>query len=199
MKSYREWLPADGYEATGSVGGSFYSDNIEDYYLTPYEIGYGSFVKFDHDFIGREALEKIAGQPHRRKVTFAWNADDVGKVIRSMFDPGGEHYKYIDLPLSNYASSSYDKRDEGRQDGRPLDVLRLQLQRALDAVAGHHRPRVRDRRRAHAGLGRGEWRLAEDHGRATRADRDQGQVAPVPYARQVRESYHEGWRTAQPA
>ena len=90
MKSYREWLPADGYEASGSLGGSFYSDNIEDYYLTPYELGYGPFVKFDHDFIGREALEKVAGKPHRRKVTFAWNADDVAKVFRSFFEPGIE-------------------------------------------------------------------------------------------------------------
>ena len=41
------------------IGGSFVSDNIEDYYMTPYELGYGPFVKFDHDFIGREALEKM--------------------------------------------------------------------------------------------------------------------------------------------
>ena len=32
MRAYREWLPANGYEATGSIGGSFVSDNIEDYY-----------------------------------------------------------------------------------------------------------------------------------------------------------------------
>ena len=57
MKKYREWLPANGYEATGSLGGSYVSNDIEDYYVTPYEMGYGSFVKFDHDFIGREALE----------------------------------------------------------------------------------------------------------------------------------------------
>ena len=88
MKAYRQWLPATGYEGTGSLGGSFYSNNIEDYYLTPYELGYGPFVKFDHDFIGREALEKIADKPHRRKVTFAWNADDVTKVYRSMLEPG---------------------------------------------------------------------------------------------------------------
>ena len=25
MKAYREWLPGDGYEATASLGGSFYS------------------------------------------------------------------------------------------------------------------------------------------------------------------------------
>src|SRR5213075_2438698 len=31
LKAYREWLPATGYEATGSLGGSFVSNNIEDY------------------------------------------------------------------------------------------------------------------------------------------------------------------------
>ena len=59
-EAYREWLPANGYEASASLGGSFLSDNIEDYYLTPWDLGYGPVVKFDHDFIGREALEKIA-------------------------------------------------------------------------------------------------------------------------------------------
>ena len=109
MKTYREWLPASGYEATGSIGGSFVSKHIEDYYLTPYELGYGVMVKFDHDFIGRDALEKKAKEPQRRKVTFAWNAEDVTKVCGSMLVPGAEHYKNIDIPLSNYASSSYDR------------------------------------------------------------------------------------------
>lgn len=108
MKAYREWLPAKGYEGTGSIGGSFVSDNIEDYYVTPYEMGYGPFVKFDHDFIGREALEKISKEPQRKKVTLAWNKEDVAKVFGSLFEQG-DHYKYIDLPLANYASSNYDK------------------------------------------------------------------------------------------
>ena len=108
MKKYREWLPATSYEATGSIGGSFVSKNIEDYYMTPYELGYGVMVKFDHDFIGREALEKRANEPQRHKVTFLWNPDDVEKVFGSLFRPGNDHYKYIDVPLSNYASSSYD-------------------------------------------------------------------------------------------
>jgi vanillate/3-O-methylgallate O-demethylase len=87
MKAYRQWLPATSYEGTGSLGGSYVSKNIADYYVTPYEMGYGPFVKFDHDFIGREALEKIAKEPQRKKVTFAWNAEDVAKVQRSMFLP----------------------------------------------------------------------------------------------------------------
>jgi vanillate/3-O-methylgallate O-demethylase len=103
MKKYRKWLPANSYEATGGLAGSFVSNNIEDYYVTPYEIGYGPFVKFDHEFIGREAFEKMANKPHRRKVTFAWNGDDVAKGFASMFMGESEHYKYIDLPLSNYA------------------------------------------------------------------------------------------------
>lgn len=109
MKPYRERRDENSYEATGPIGGSYVSDNIEDYYVTPYELGYGIYVKFDHDFIGREALEKIANQPHRRKVTFEWNAEDVAKVIASCFVPSGENYKWIDLPQANYTSSSFDK------------------------------------------------------------------------------------------
>ena len=85
MKAYRQWLPADGYEARASLGGSFYSENIEDYYLSPYDAGYGHIVKFDHDFIGREALERLAGKSKRRKVTLALNNDDVTRAIGTMF------------------------------------------------------------------------------------------------------------------
>ena len=67
MKAYRQWLPAASYEGTGSLGGSYVSSNIADYYVTPYEMGYGPFVKFDHDFIGREALEKISKNRSARK------------------------------------------------------------------------------------------------------------------------------------
>ena len=110
MKKYREWLPAAGYEATGSIGGSFVSDNIEDYYLTPYELGYGPFVKFDHDFIGREALEKMVAEkkPQRKKVTFEWNREDLGKIFASLLEPAGQNAKYFNVPIANYASSSYD-------------------------------------------------------------------------------------------
>ena len=62
MKKYREWLPATSYEATGSIGGSFVSKNIEDYYVTPYEMGYGPFVKFDHDFIGKRSAAEDGRQ-----------------------------------------------------------------------------------------------------------------------------------------
>ena len=107
MRDYREWLPAQGYEGTGSLGGSYYSDDISDYYLTPHELGYGGFVKFDHDFTGREALEQM-DEPRRKKVTLAWHGDDVARAMGTMFQPE-ERAKYIDLPLSNYSTWPNDK------------------------------------------------------------------------------------------
>jgi vanillate/3-O-methylgallate O-demethylase len=109
LRPYREWLPADGYEGTGSLGGSFYSDDIADYYLTPHDLGYWPFVKFDHDFVGREALERIADEPRRRKVTLAWDGNDVAHAMGTLFQKDSDPVKYIDLPLSNYSTWPYDK------------------------------------------------------------------------------------------
>jgi syringate O-demethylase len=108
MKPYRQWLTSDAYEAKASLGGSFNSENIEDYYLTPDDLGYGSIVKFDHEFIGRAALEKIAGKPRRRKVTLALNSDDVTRAIGTMFQKEGRS-KYFDFPSAVYATLPYDK------------------------------------------------------------------------------------------
>lgn len=108
MKPYREWLSAKGFEGNASLGGSFYSDNIEDYYQTPWDLGYGKHIKFDHDFIGRAALEKMADQPHRRKVWLKWNDEDVQKVFASQLSPG-DRFKYMEVPNAYYAILPFDK------------------------------------------------------------------------------------------
>lgn len=110
MKAYREWLPAVGYESFNSVGGSFASRNIEDYYVTPFALGYEKMVKFDHDFIGRDALERMIHEPQRKRVTFVWNPDDLGAIIASSLIPGDERpFKMPDFPCPNYAASPYDQ------------------------------------------------------------------------------------------
>src|SRR5215467_359419 len=108
LRSYREWLSADGYEATNALAGSYVSDNIEDYYVNPFQLGYGSFVKFDHDFIGASALKKIDAATQRKKVTLAWNADDVAKIFASLVDTGNREYQFFEVPTANYGSSNYD-------------------------------------------------------------------------------------------
>ena len=108
MKAYRQWLKGTSYEAMASLGGSFASRSIEDYYLTPYDLGYGAFVKFDHDFIGRAAVERMAANPPRQKVTLLWNGDDVARAFKTMSDDG-DITKYIDTPLANYATLPFDR------------------------------------------------------------------------------------------
>ena len=195
MQAYRQWLPANGYEATCSIGGSFVSGNIEDYYLTPYELGYGPFVKFDHDFVGREALEKKAGQPHRRKVTFEWNPEDVTRIFDSMLRPNELPYKFFDLPLANYASSSFDKVSlNGKTVGLSMFAGYSYNERTALSLG------VVD-----AGVATNDvltltWGEPDGGSGKTTVERHrqlevQVKVAPVPYARGARETYADSWRT----
>jgi syringate O-demethylase len=108
MKAYREWLPATGYEGSASIGGSFLSEDIEDYYFTPWDLGYGSYVVFDHDFVGREALRDMADDNHRQKVTLALDDEDVTRTIGTMFQKG-ERAKFMDWPSAVYSMHQFDR------------------------------------------------------------------------------------------
>ena len=198
LRGYREWLAADSYEATGALAGSFVSDDIEDYYLNPWELGYGPFVKFDHDFIGREALEQIDPEAQRKKVTLAWNADDVAKIFASLFDPDEDQYQFFDLPIANYGSSNYDSvLDADGDAGRPVDVHRLQLQRAAALSLATIDPERRDRRPRSrwSGASRTAARARRRSSR-TSSSTVSAIVSPVPYSEVARLRYAEGWRTA---
>ncbi len=196
MKAYRQWLPATSYEGTGSIGGSFESDNIEDYYMSPYALGYGPFVKFDHNFVGREALEKIAVQPQRKKVTFAWNAEDVLKVFASLFE-AGEIYKYIDLPLSNYTSASYDEvLLGGKTVGFSMFAGYSYNERSMLSL-GVIDPDIETGAEV-----RLIWGEAGDGTQKTTVERHKQTeiraiVSPVPYSKVARQTYADGWRTAR--
>jgi vanillate/3-O-methylgallate O-demethylase len=197
MKKYREWLPAGGYEGTGSIGGSFVSADIEDYYLTPYALGYGPFVKFDHEFIGREALERQSKQPQRKKVTFAWNAEDVLKIFASLLEPGRENYKYFDFPNCNYASSNYDSiLMGGKVVGYSMFGGYSYNERTVLSL-GVVDPNIE--------VGNVLTLLwGEEHGGTQKTTVEPHEpleirvkVAPTPYSRGAREAYHAGWRTRQ--
>ena len=109
MKAYREYLSATSWEASASLAGSLVSDSIDDYYLTPWDLGYGHLVRFDHDFLGRAALERLADGPHRKKVWLRWDDEDTKRVIASsLFGKDGERAKYLDIPASNYATLPCD-------------------------------------------------------------------------------------------
>jgi len=133
MQEYREWLPV---ARVGSIGGSLDSADITDYYLTPYDIGYGKTVKFDHDFVGRAALERLSQEaPSRTKVTLVWNAEDVTAAVGSLYRPG-RGAKYIEMPKARYATHHEDKvLKDGEQVGISLDCGYLANEREMVSLA----------------------------------------------------------------
>jgi len=195
LKHYREWLGAKSYEGVCSLGGSFVSDNIADYYLTPWDLGYGIMVKFDHDFIGREALEKMASQPHRKKVTLALDTQDILRVMSSMLQTG-DKAKFLEFPSAVYAMHPYDAvLKDGKtigvstwigytvNAGRFLTLAMIDAEHATPGTevsllwgepdGGTSKPTVE--------------RHVQTEIKAT--------VAPVPYSEVARDSYADSWRT----
>ena len=117
MAPYRSWLDEESYEATLSIGGSHDSDDIEDYYFDPWDLGYHRFIDWDRDFKGREALRARREAPRRRKIWLRWDPEDVLSIHRSMLN-GATPCKYLDMPAAHYATCLLDKvLIEGRQVG----------------------------------------------------------------------------------
>ena len=199
MRSYREWLPAEGYEGTGSLGGSFVSANVEDYYLTPFDLGYGPFVKFDHEFFGRQALEKqlSEGRRQRRKVTFEWNGEDLARIFSSLTDRDSLPCKFFDLPIANYASSSYDAvRLGGRTVGLSMFTGYSHNERCGLSL-GVVDPDIEPGTELLLVWGEENGGTAKSTVERHRQCEVRVKVTPAPYSRDARTSYHSGWRTQQ--
>jgi len=198
LRSYREWLPAQGYEATNALAGSFVSDDIEDYYTNPFELGYGHMVKFDHDFIGRDALERIEPETQRKKVTLAWEAEDITKVYASLFDTESDGYQFFDLPVANYGSSNFDSVLDA--DGNVVGVSMFtgysaNEKRALSLATVDPEVEIGTEVTVVWGEPDGGTRkkTVEPHEQL----HVRAVVSPVPYSVTARLEYAEGWRTGQ--
>jgi glycine cleavage system aminomethyltransferase T len=81
LAGYRRWLPLFGIEGQRPLGGSFYSPDIEDYYVSPWELGYGRSISLGHDFIGRDALLAARETAPRAKVTLVLDHADVRAAL----------------------------------------------------------------------------------------------------------------------
>jgi syringate O-demethylase len=198
MKPYRQWLSADSYEAKASIGGSFVSKKIEDYYLTPWDLGYGTFIDFEHEFIGREALQRMAAGPHRRKVTLVLDNRDVLRAIGSQLEPG-ERAKFIEFPSAVYSMHPYDQVVAGgRTVGISTWIGYSANERRMLTIA------VLDAQYAKPGT-QVTFIWGEEHGGTSKPAVERHRqmeigatVAPVPYVEAVRKTYTDrGWRTAQ--
>ena len=84
---------------TLKISGSFQGNDISDYYRSPVETGWTKNIKFDHEFIGRKALEAEVAHPKRTVVTLEFNSEDMIDVYASLFRDG-EPYDFMDIPHS---------------------------------------------------------------------------------------------------
>ena len=117
-------------------------------------------------------------------------------MLASMFDDG-DVYKYIDLPLSNFASSSFDKvMSGGKVVGASMFSGYSYNERSMLSLG------FVDEEFSKPGT---QLTLVwgEENGGTQKTTVERHRqldirvtVGPVPYARVVRESYHEGWRSA---
>ncbi|PUB32286.1 vanillate/3-O-methylgallate O-demethylase [Promicromonospora sp. AC04] len=80
-REYRSWLPLHTPDGMQPLNGSYYSTDIADYYVTPYEIDYGRSISFNHEFLGREALLELKDAERRHKVTLVMDQNDVEKAL----------------------------------------------------------------------------------------------------------------------
>ncbi len=71
----------------GSMG-----DDMQARYVTPFDTGWENRIKWDHEFVGKQALQEMAKGPRRTVVTLEWSADDVADVYASQFR--GEEVTY---------------------------------------------------------------------------------------------------------
>ncbi|MFP4627890.1 MAG: hypothetical protein ACLFMX_02755 [Halobacteriales archaeon] len=98
LAGYRDYLEANAHRdlITHPLEGSFHADEIEGWYRNPIELGW-DYVRDDHDFVGRAAIEAHRADPERELVTLEWDDEDVIDVYASLFRTGPT-YKYMDMP-----------------------------------------------------------------------------------------------------
>jgi vanillate/3-O-methylgallate O-demethylase len=83
------------YQISGSVDPT----NTRARLRTPVEVNWENMAKFDHDFIGRDALAAEMADPKRKTVTLRWNGDDVIDTYASLLRSGAP-YKPVELPYA---------------------------------------------------------------------------------------------------
>lgn len=107
-----EWrgtsMEAWPYSISTSYTGSWDGEDIREIYRSPVEMGWSHRIRFDHDFIGRAALEQEVAQPRRTVVTLEFNSDDMIAMYATLFG-NGPVIRPLEMPHSPYATCWVDK------------------------------------------------------------------------------------------
>lgn len=99
-----------------------YSKDYRDRYYNPYELGWGHLVKFNHDFLGKEALLKISQKPHREMVSLEWDHGDILDIERSQFEDEAPYFP-MEGPEDIAKNGNFEYRgDQVLADGKCIGI-----------------------------------------------------------------------------
>lgn len=101
--------------------GSIDPDDVRARLRTPFEVDWGWMVKFDHDFVGREAVEAEAADPKRTVVNLEWNKEDILDIFASQWQEG-EPYKLMEFPSAVQQPAGGHADHVTTPDGRKVGV-----------------------------------------------------------------------------
>lgn len=192
LKDFREWIPSDDHFAVMRLQGSKTYNELSGYYRTPYDLGYGNFINFDHEFMGRDALMTIDKEQAFKKVTLAWDPDDVAALMREMVTPGGRNVRMLHLPNmadkigaqydtlthkgNDVGNSAYTAYSVNERSVLSLALVNQSVQVGDEVVIGW----------GEAGGGYGNFKTAANDIFEIKA-----RVSPVPYAAVTRDNYRK--------
>lgn len=91
--------PLDPSVAAGLFTGSIEPADVMARLRTPQDVNWAWMADFEHDFIGRDAVQAAAQNPTRTTVTLAWNREDILEVFASQFEDG-EEYRIFEFPTT---------------------------------------------------------------------------------------------------
>lgn len=75
---------------------------------SPVELGWGKSIRFDHAFVGAQALEQELAAPRRKIATLEWNDEDVGDIFQSLMR-SSTPYKFMEMPRRKLGCMETDR------------------------------------------------------------------------------------------
>ncbi|MER7692458.1 aminomethyl transferase family protein [Streptomyces sp. NPDC097610] len=196
MAGYRKWLRSDSMEGVLRLAGSLQHGRVEDYYRTPYDLGYGKFVGANHEYIGKDALTELreSGQPALNKVTLRWNPEDTAGLLTEMLTPGGKDVRALHLPcMADKLDLHFDRISNGGTDiaGNSAYTAYTPNERAVLSIAlVDSSVEIGEEIVIHWGEAGGGY--GDSIVPATDFVEIRAVVSPAPYADVAREGYRKG-------
>jgi glycine cleavage system aminomethyltransferase T len=109
-EGFQKYLSGLGFDPMFWPCGGVYlgssGTDLKKRFRNPVELNWQNSITFDHDFPGKDIIEKLYRNPERKTVTLIWNVEDVKDVFLSLFQTEEEPCKLFNFPVEDMYLSS---------------------------------------------------------------------------------------------